>query len=54
MEYDFFKKNEILKQLADLFMFQTGVFPSLLKTEKVVPIFKYCPISLLSNTKKLN
>ena len=39
----------------------TGVFPSVLKTAKVVPVFKkdlkldynnYCPISLLSNTEK--
>ena len=56
-------KNEILKQLADLFnlSFMTGVFPSVLKTAKVVPVFKkdskldysnYRPISLLSNVKK--
>ena len=41
----------------------TGVFPSVLKTEKVVPVFKkdsklnynnYCPISLLSNIEKKN
>ena len=40
----------------------TGVFPSVLKTAKVVPVFKkdskldysnYCPISLLSNTEKI-
>ena len=40
----------------------TGVFPSVLKTAKVVPIFKkdsklnysnYCPISLLSNIEKI-
>ena len=40
----------------------TGVFPSLLKTAKVVPVFKkdsklnysnYCPISLLSNIEKI-
>ena len=39
----------------------TGVFPSVLKTEKVVPVFKkdsklnynnHCPISLLSNIEK--
>ena len=39
----------------------TGVFPSVLKTAKVVPVFKkdskldysnYCPISLLSNIEK--
>ena len=35
-------KNEISKQLADLFnlSFKTGVFPSVLKTEKVFPVFK--------------
>ena len=35
-------KNEISKQLADLFnlSFMTGVFPSVLKTAKVVPVFK--------------
>ena len=40
----------------------TGVFPSVLKTAKVVPVFKkdskldysnYCPISLLSNIEKI-
>ena len=40
----------------------TGVFPSVLKTEKVVPVFKkdsklhysnYCPISLLSHIVKI-
>ena len=40
----------------------TGVFPSALKTAKVVPVFKkdskldysnYCPISLLSNIEKI-
>ena len=51
-------KNEISKQLADLFnlSFMTGVFPSVVKTAKVVPVFKkdskldysnYRPISLL-------
>ena len=59
----FLLKNEILNQLSDLFnlSFTTGVFPSVLKTAKVVPIFKkdsksdysnYRPISLLSNIKK--
>ena len=35
-------KNEIMKQLADLFnlSFMTGVFPLVLKTAKVVPVFK--------------
>ena len=38
----FLPKNEISKQLADLFnlSFMTGVFPSVLKTAKVVPVFK--------------
>ena len=56
-------KNEISKHLTDLFnlSFMTGVFPSVLKAAKVVPIFKkyskldyidYCPISLLSNVEK--
>ena len=40
----------------------TGVFPSVLKTAKVVPVFKkdskldysnYCPISLLLNIEKM-
>ena len=59
----FLLKNEILKQLADLFnlSFMTCVFPSVLKTAKVFPVFKkdsrinhwnYCPISLLSNIEK--
>ena len=50
--------------MADLFNFSllTGVFPSALKTAKVVPVFKkdskldhsnYCPISLLSNIEKI-
>ena len=56
-------KNEISKQLADLFnlYLMTGVLPSVLKTAKVVPVFKknsildysnYRPISLLSNAEK--
>ena len=59
-----FLKNDISKQLADLFniSFLTGVFPSVLKTAKVVPVFKkdskldysnYRPISLLSNIEKI-
>ena len=55
----FLLKNEILKQLTDLFNLSltTGVFPSVLKIAKVVPAFKkdskldysnYCPISMLS------
>ena len=50
--------------MADLFnlSFTTGVFPSVLKTAKVVPVFKkdskldysnYRPISLLSNIEKI-
>ena len=60
----FLLKTEILKEVADLFnlSFTTGVFPSVLKTEKVVPVFKkdskldysnYRPISLLSNIEKI-
>ena len=60
----FLLKNEISKQLADLcnLSFMTGVFPSVLKIAKVVPVFKkdsklnysnYCPISLLSNIEKI-
>ena len=60
----FLLKNEISKQLADLFnlSFTTGVFPSVLKTAKVVPVFRidskldysnYHPISLLSNIQKI-
>ena len=60
----FLLKNEISKQLTDLFSlsFMTGVFPSVQKTAKVVPVFRkdsklnysnYCrPISLLSNIEK--
>ena len=60
----FLLKNDISKQLADLFnlSFLTGVFPSVLKTAKIVPVFKkiskldysnYCPISLLSNIENI-
>ena len=61
----FLLKNDILKQLADLFNlfnFMTGVFPSVFKTAKVIPVFKkdskldysnYRPISLLSNIEKI-
>ena len=37
----FLLKNKISKQLADLFnlSFRTGVFPSVHKTAKVVPVF---------------
>ena len=61
----FLLKNDISKQLADLFnlSFLIGVFPCVLKTAKVVPVFKkdskldysnYRPISLLSNIEKKN
>ena len=57
-------KHDISKQLADLFnlSFSSGSFPSILKTAKIVPVFKkgskldfcnYCPISLLSNIEKI-
>ena len=60
----FLPKNDISKQFADLFnlSFFTGIFPSVLKTAKVVPVFKkdsklgynnYRPISLLSNIEKI-
>ena len=59
----FLLKNEISRQLADLFnlSFMASVFPSILKTAKVVLIFKkdskldysnYCQISLLLNIEK--
>ena len=59
----FLLRNDISKQLADLFnlSFLTAVFPSVLKTAKVVPAFKkdskldysnYRPISLLPNIEK--
>ena len=57
----FLLKNDLSKQLADLFNL-SGVFPSVLKTAKVVPIFKkdskldysfYRPIALLSNIEKI-
>ena len=57
-------KQDIYLQLADLFnlSFSSGSFPSILKTAKVVPVFKkgskldccnYRPISLLSNVEKI-
>ena len=57
-------KQDISLQLADLFnlSFSSGSFPSILKTAKVVPVFKkgskldccnYRPISLLSNVEKI-
>ena len=60
----FLLKNDISKQLADLFnlSFLTGVFLSVFKTAKVVPVFKkdskldysnYRPISSSSNIEKI-
>ena len=57
-------QTDISKQLADLFnlSFSSSSFPSILKTAKVVPVFKkdskldccnYHPISLLSNIEKI-
>ena len=57
-------KNDISTQLADIFniSFSTGVFPTILKVAKVVPVHKkdskldfsnYRPISLLSNIEKI-
>ena len=54
-------KNDISTNLADIFnlFFSSGVFPSILKIAKVIPVHKkeskkfcsnYRPISLLSNT----
>ena len=56
-------KDDISSQLSEIFniSFSSGVFPSILKTAKVIPIHKkdskldfsnYRPISLLSNTEK--
>ena len=52
-------KNDISSQLSEIFniSFSSGIFPSILKTAKVIPIHKDsklhfsndCPISLLSN-----
>ena len=60
----FIRKNGISKQLADFFNLSliTGVFPSVLKTAKVVPAFKknsklYCNYRLIylsSNIEKKN
>ena len=60
----FLLKNEITKQWVDLFniSFVTGIFPSVVKTANVLPVFKkdsklvysnYHPISLLSNIEKI-
>ena len=56
-------KNDISSQLSETFniSFSSGVFPSILKTAKVIPVHKkdselyfsnYRPISLLSNIEK--
>ena len=56
--------KEISDQLAILFnqSFSSGIFPSILKTSKIIPIYKkgsklecsnYRPISLLSNIDKI-
>ena len=58
-------KNDISSQLSEIFniSFSSGVFPSILKTAKVIPVHKkdskldfsnYRPISLLSNTEKIS
>ena len=57
-------KNEISTQLADIFnlSFSSGVFSSILKVAKVIPVYKkesklfcsnYRPISLISNIDKI-
>ena len=57
-------KNDICSQLSEIFniSFSSGVFPSILKTAKVIPVhkkdskldFSDCrPISLLSNIEKI-
>ena len=57
-------KNDISSQLSEIFniSFSSGVFPSILKTAKVIPVHKkdskldfsnYRPISLLSNIEKV-
>ena len=60
----FFLKNEISMQLIDLFnsSFVTCIFPSVLKTANVLPVFKkdskldssnYHPVSVLLNIEKI-
>ena len=57
-------KNDISSQLSEIFniSFSSGVFPSILKSAKVIPVHKkdsklvfsnYRPISLLSNIEKV-
>ena len=56
-------KNDISSQLSEIFniSFSSVVFPSILKTAKIIPVHEkhskldfsnYCPISLLSNLEK--
>ena len=58
-------KNDIYTQLSNIFSisFSTGVFPSVFKIAKVVPIHKnhskldysnYRPVSILSSLEKIN
>ena len=67
IEYYLFQKKKKKKFQSNWLIysnsFMTGVFPSVLKTEKVVPVFKkdskldysnYYPISLLSNIEKIH
>ena len=57
-------KNELAKPLCDLInlVFQSSTFPGILKTAKIIPVYKkgdplecdnYCPISLQSYIGKL-
>ena len=57
-------RNDISSQLSEIFniSFSSGIFPSILKTAKVIPVHKkdskldfsnYRPISLLSNIEKI-
>ena len=57
-------KNDFFSQLSEIFniSFSSGVFPSMLKIAKGIPVHKkdskldfsnYCPISLLSNVEKM-
>ena len=58
-------KNDVSCQLADIFnnSFSTGVFPTILKVVRVVPLYKkdfklhflnYRPVSLLFNIENIN
>ena len=70
-KFDISKNDKIFKNISKKYYFcssdnfnvsiSTGIFPSVLKIAKAVPIYKklskldysnYCPISLLSNLKK--